>query len=156
MDGRPTGARSICSMRLLESGTTSRKLTFIMHPNEYPNRAIAIMASNPMTGECFATFIGRPPNGDVAHMMNRGALVARATPEQAKEAFAEAHDSRRIVAFGPIIGTYLDQDIREWYQTADGRRHDYTGVCGERPRFEMLKQGESVLAPGVVYLNRDR
>ena len=112
---------------------------------------LGTMGSNPTTGECFAAFIGTPLSTEFAELMNQGALVERSQLTAIKDAFCEVHPSRQILQFGPSIGKYLECDIHEWYERADGTRYHYVGVCGSQPDFDNLVAGQVVLAPGLIY-----
>lgn len=112
---------------------------------------LGIMGSDPDTGECLAVFSGEVPQEEVADMMSRGLLVQRKALGDVKEAFLETHPSRRVSQLGESLGRYLDNHIHAWYETADGRRHEYVGICGSRPDFDTLTSGQSVLAPGLLY-----
>ena len=61
------------------------------------------------------------------------------------------HDGARIVAVGPRIGRYMDRDIPAWIETADGARHEYVGTSGPEVDLSTLCDGQSVIAPGLIY-----
>lgn len=61
------------------------------------------------------------------------------------------HPSRQVVRTGEKIARYLDRDILEWIETADGCRYVYVGICGPQPDLDTLKPGQCVIAPGLIY-----
>lgn len=65
--------------------------------------------------------------------------------------FCVTHPSRRIVLLGESLGRYMDRDIPAWYETADGQRHEYVGVAGQQVDLDTLSEGQSVIAPGLIY-----
>ena len=117
---------------------------------------LGFMANNPKTGECFAAFSDNPLPDESAELMGQNAIVERRPLAEVKEAFCEVHPSRRVALLGPSIGQYLGRDIPAWYETADGQRREYAGICGPQPDFDTLETGQSVLAPGLLYQEVDR
>lgn len=115
-----------------------------------------VMGSNPITGLCYAVYLNSPPFSETDDLMAQGALFERRSIMEIKMAFDVTHPSRRIVGFGKPIGTYLDRPIPDFYQTADGVRHAFVGVCGPRPDLEGLKVGQTVLAPGLLFEQQER
>jgi hypothetical protein len=112
---------------------------------------LGVIGSDPATGECLAAYSGTVPQDEVTDMMSRGFVIQRKALGDVKEAFCEIHPSRRVALLGESLGRYLDRDIPAWYETADGKRHEYVRVCGPRPDFDTLVSGQSVLAPGLLY-----
>lgn len=60
-------------------------------------------------------------------------------------------DSTRVVVRGPIVGRYRDSDIPDWIETGDGARHQYVGTTGVIVDLSSLADGQSVIAPGLIY-----
>ncbi len=64
------------------------------------------------------------------------------------------HPDRHIVEHGPSVGTYLERDIPAWIKTASGRVADYVGTITPAADLDTLADGESVIAPGLIYRDR--
>jgi hypothetical protein len=56
----------------------------------------------------------------------------------------------RVVKHGPALGKYMDKDIPEWIETADGKKHEYSRILSSN-EFHKLPPNESVISPGLVY-----
>lgn len=65
--------------------------------------------------------------------------------------YCVTHPSRRITLLGESLGQYMKRDIPAWYETEDGQRHEYVGVYGQRIELDALDEGQSVIAPGLIY-----
>lgn len=59
--------------------------------------------------------------------------------------------SCRVAYKGPSIGRYMNRDIPEWIITGDGTMHTYAGITGQEVDLKSLKDGQSVIAPGLLY-----
>lgn len=59
-----------------------------------------------------------------------------------------------VVAYGPVIGSFLDRDIHAWVQLADGI-YNFEGVApGPRPGVvdpRLVPAGRVLLKPGLCY-----
>jgi hypothetical protein len=64
------------------------------------------------------------------------------------------HPDRHIIEHGPSVGTYKGRDIPAWIKAASGRMADYVGICGPSVDLDTLAAGQSVIAPGLVYQDR--
>ncbi len=111
------------------------------------------MNSKPDTGECFAADAGDPGHTESANLAAHGAPSPCYPPSENQLAICETHPSRKVTLLGPSLGQYQGHDIPEWYQTADGRRATYVGLCADQLVFEGLAEGQSMLAPGLIYLD---
>lgn len=113
-----------------------------------------LMASNTLTGECFAAYSSEPPADERASLISCGALIERRPLSEIKEAFCECNEARRIVEYGPTIGSYRGCAIPDWVVTADGLRHAFSHVCSLSEGFGAVTVGDLVIAPGVVLHSR--
>lgn len=63
-----------------------------------------------------------------------------------------------VVAYGPVIGSFLDRDIHAWVQLDDGI-YNYEGVApGPRPGVvdpRLVPAGRVLLKPGLCYSPAD-
>lgn len=112
---------------------------------------LGLMGSNPDTGECVAVFGVNPVRSELAELMAQGLIFQRRPMHEVKDAFSETHPSRRVIARGNAIGSYLDADISAWIETADGIRYQYAHVCGPVVDFDRLTPSQIALAPGIVF-----
>jgi hypothetical protein len=69
-------------------------------------------------------------------------------------AYAEPHILRNVTPAGPVIGKYADTPVREIVRDEWGRSYRYAGVTVQnRGSFDptMLRDGEFILPPGIIY-----
>lgn len=57
----------------------------------------------------------------------------------------------RVVALGATVGTYQGHDIPGWFESSSGYRYEYIGICPDPIDLSLIKEGQSVLAPGLLY-----
>lgn len=64
-------------------------------------------------------------------------------------------ESRKIVEFGPSLGSYRDRDIPAYFVTAAGTRHEFDRIAVVHPEggveLSQMTPNESVIAPGLIY-----
>lgn len=113
---------------------------------------LAIMGSDPATGECFAVFAGDLLPEDRSELIAQGALLERGPLSEVREAFGTVRTQGRVTESGPAIGKYQGHDIPEWIATADGRRHVFSHVSSLHESSAGIAPGTLVLAPGFVFL----
>lgn len=93
---------------------------------------VGVLASNPHTGECFYASRDEPNGEEMAELMASGALFKCRSLREVSKLFLSKQLSDQVVATGKCIARYMDRDIPEWVQTADGVTHDFFGVFGKR------------------------
>lgn len=59
--------------------------------------------------------------------------------------------SRRVVKMGAAVARYLDHNIPDWIEMANGDRYEYVGICGSQQSLAKLRAGQCIMAPGMIY-----